>query len=122
MDERRTVLLVEDDEIIRLWMTNVLQRRGHVVLDAPSGAEGLARARENGSPIDVLVTDVSMKSMNGFDLAAHVLELWPQARVVYVSGTDQRDALLSSPAQDAQFLRKPFTGEALVRLVTESPQ
>jgi CheY-like chemotaxis protein len=115
-----TILLVEDEESVRTLTRKLLERYGYKVLEAPSGEQGIAIAMARAEPIHLLLTDMVMPDMGGADLAARVLALRPEIRVLYTSGyTD--DAIFRNGVLDetAAFLQKPFTSEALARKVRE---
>jgi signal transduction histidine kinase/FixJ family two-component response regulator len=113
-----TVLLAEDERMVRRVTAQVLAHAGFVVIEAENGEDALQRARAYKGRIDVLVTDVVMRKMGGLVLAAHLLEDRPGIPVLYVSG-HSRDAAL--PALDVgagiDFLQKPFTPDVLAARV-----
>lgn len=117
---RRRVLLVEDDNAVRSLGRRLLEDEGHTVIDAETGAEGLARwreARARGETIHVVVTDVVMPDMGGRDLVAHLRAVNPSLPVVYVSSylADAVAGLdLSGPVE---LLEKPFTPASLAAAV-----
>ena len=112
-----TILLVEDDDAVRLSTLKLLCRIGYTVLDAASPLEAL-RLVEHYPTIPLLLTDVVMPQMHGDELARRVKALHPAIKVIHMSGyTD--DALLRDgrlPHGDA-FLAKPFTPDALMRTI-----
>jgi signal transduction histidine kinase/CheY-like chemotaxis protein len=105
-----TVLLVEDDTVVRRFVCEALELSGYAVTEAAGPAEALelARARE----FDLVLTDVVMPEMNGRQLAERVTRLRPAARILFTSGypRDPMDA-------EAAFLQKPYTMDELVRKV-----
>jgi PAS domain S-box-containing protein len=113
-----TILLAEDEELVRDLITEMLELRGYTVLSAGDGIEALDVAAEHSGAIDLLVTDVVMPRLSGRELAEHVARDHPGMRVLYISGyTD--DAVLRHGVLEAHtpFLQKPFTAEALARAV-----
>ena len=112
-----TILLVEDDDAVRLSTLKLLCRAGYTVLDAASPLEAL-RLAERHPTIPLLLTDVVMPQMHGDELARRVKALRPAIKVIHMSGyTDDarlRDGRL--PHGDA-FLAKPFTPDALTRTI-----
>ncbi len=115
-----TILLVEDENPLRLLTRDFLEQSGYHVLDAPNGADALDVARHFRGPIHLLLTDVIMPGMSGPELAAKLRLERPDTRVVYISGyTD--DALESHglSEQGASFLAKPFTREEILRRVRD---
>jgi hypothetical protein len=115
-----TVLLVEDNDELRNLICDVLQKKGHTVLDAPSAAEAIQICNSHKGAIDLLLTDVVMPGLSGRDLAKHLEPLRPEMKVLYMSGyTD--DAIVRHGVLGAgmAFLQKPFTPDVLSRKVRE---
>jgi two-component system cell cycle sensor histidine kinase/response regulator CckA len=116
-----TVLLVEDEESVRVLCRSILEGYGYTVLEAATARDGLEIARQYSPPIHMLLTDVVMPEMGGPDLASRLEALRPGVRVLYMSGyTDDaifRHGLLE---KGPVFLQKPFTPEALARKVREA--
>ena len=81
-----TVLLVEDETVVRDLAADALRRHGYQVLTAPSGAEALQIAEQAVRPFDVLVTDVVMPQMGGQQLAEELLATRPDLKVLFISG------------------------------------
>ncbi len=115
-----TILLVEDESAILELGTYVLEERGYTVLTAPTPVEALNRALAHKGPIDLLITDVIMPEMNGRELAKNLLEIRPQAKVLYISGYTS-DILSDQGGLETgiHFLEKPFSGGALELKVRE---
>lgn len=115
-----TILLVEDDEVVRLMTRSILQRQGYTVLAARHGAEAVQVCEQHPGPIHLLVTDVVMPNLNGRDLYQRLAVLRPAVKVVYISGYPG-DALgdLGVLGEGTAFLPKPFPPEVLVRQVRE---
>jgi two-component system cell cycle sensor histidine kinase/response regulator CckA len=115
-----TILMVEDDELVRQISVLTLERQGYHVLVARDGAEALARAQEYQGPIHLLITDVIMPRLSGQDLAASMRTSFPQLRVLYISGyADEGPARRTVADPDAFFLQKPFIATALAAKVRE---
>jgi CheY-like chemotaxis protein len=116
-----TILLVEDDEALRLMTQDILQSNGYKVLSAAHPEDALNLSRAHPGSIDVLVSDVIMPGMNGNVLADRLVAERPGVKVLLVSGyTD--DAISSQALVDAGrlLLLKPFTEELLTRKVREA--
>ena len=113
-----TILLVEDQEVVRRLVRTMLETRGYVVLEAKDPDGALRIAESHATPIDLLLSDVVMPGTNGPDLAQRILMFRPSMKVLYMSGFPAATHLgrLSSRAA---FLPKPFTGEILTRKVRE---
>ena len=117
---RETVLLVEDESMVRKLLSQVLAVQGYTVLEADSGPAALEVAARHPGAIDLLLTDVVMVGMSGRELAAKLVEKIPGLKVLYMSGyTD--DAILRHGVlqNSAAFLGKPFSPGALVRKLRE---
>jgi two-component system cell cycle sensor histidine kinase/response regulator CckA len=115
-----TILMVEDDELVRQISVLTLERQGYHVLFARDGAEALALAHAHQGPIHLLIADVIMPRMSGQDLAAALRTAFPQLRVLYISGyADQGLARRGVVDPDAFFLEKPFIATALAAKVRE---
>ncbi len=118
---QKTVLLVEDNDAVRLLTHRILENEGYAVLDAVSGPAALSVAQRFEGDIDLLIADVVMPGMRGDDLAEQLLGTRPELRVLYISGfTD--NATLPREVLDAvvPFLPKPFTPSALMKKVREA--
>jgi two-component system cell cycle sensor histidine kinase/response regulator CckA len=105
-----TVLLVEDEEAVRMLGQRALNRYGYTVLVARSPLEAIQTSQNHAGPIDLLLTDVVMPEMNGRRLAEMLSPDRPNMKVLFMSGyTD--DAIMRQGVLDAgvNFLHKPFT-------------
>jgi len=119
-DNFETVLVVEDEEIVRELVCEVLEHQGYNVICARDGIEALRVADEFDGEIHLLVTDVIMPQMNGHELAAKLCALRPDMKVLYVSGysdTDIDDHGTLDPRHE--LLQKPFTPQTLARKIHE---
>ena len=115
-----TILLVEDDEIMRDLLGEVLEEEGYSVMLAAEPLEALTRSNSEGGEIALVVTDVVMPNMSGFLLAKELRARRPQIRVLYMSGyTDQVLADQGELKGDDPFIRKPFGNDSLLAKVRE---
>ena len=116
---RETVLLVEDEEIVRTLVRQVLTWHGYHVIEARTGEEAL-KIIERGDPFDLLLTDVIMPGMSAIELVKIVESKRPHLKVIYMSGyTDHaivRNGLL---AGNVPFLQKPFAPDRLAHKIRE---
>lgn len=115
----RTVLLVEDEQAVRELVRIILERAGHRVVEAASPEEAIVQFNAMES-VDLLLTDVVMPVMSGFDLFHKLVERLPSLRVLFISG--YTDYALFEPTiadKGAAFLEKPFSAEALISKVRE---
>jgi two-component system, cell cycle sensor histidine kinase and response regulator CckA len=109
-----TILLVEDDEVLRTCGRFMLEAEGYRVLEACDGEHALEVAAQYQGPIHVAVTDVVMPRLNGRDLAMRLAPSRPDTKILYMSGYAERmiDADALEPSREA-FIAKPFTASAL---------
>ncbi|MDO9567504.1 MAG: ATP-binding protein [Candidatus Desulfaltia sp.] len=115
-----TVLIVEDDEGLLKLVQNVLQGCGYRVLSAENGEKALRVGKEHEGQIDLMITDVVMPKMGGREAADRLQPLYPQMKVLYMSGyTDNAIVHHGVLESGLNFLEKPFTPECLARKVRE---
>ncbi len=110
-----TILLVEDEDPVRELVARVLEDVGYVVLPAARPSEAQQLAARNG--IDLLLTDVVMPEMSGYDLATRVRLAQPATRTLFMSGYAHKALGEASELPEGELLRKPFTPEQLTRAV-----
>ena len=91
-----TILLVEDEDVVRDLTRRVLERQGYTVLACADGMQAVALAELNDRRIDLLLTDVVMPGMRGYDVAKRVARTRPAIRILYMSGYAE-EALVGSP-------------------------
>jgi signal transduction histidine kinase/ActR/RegA family two-component response regulator len=115
-----TVLVVEDEEIVRELVCDILAEQGYNVMCAVDGHEALRLAGEYDGRIHLLITDVIMPHMNGPELAATLTPLRPDMKVLYVSGYSDND-IGEHGVLDTQIdlLQKPFTPQTLARKIRD---
>jgi PAS domain S-box-containing protein len=115
-----TVLLVEDEVLVRNLAADALRRHGYQVLSASTGIEALDLASQVLHPIDVLVTDVVMPQMGGEQLAVRLLGERPSLKVLFISGyTDMAVLQHGTLIPGTSLLQKPFTPGQLVYRVRQ---
>ncbi|MFA6147914.1 MAG: transporter substrate-binding domain-containing protein [bacterium] len=115
-----TVLLVEDETMVRNLGVRILERSGYKVLQAGNGDEAIALATGYGERIDLLLTDVVMPGMSGREMANRLTRIHPETRVLFTSGyTD--DAIVHHGVLDegVSFIGKPYTPSTLSKKVRE---
>jgi PAS domain S-box-containing protein len=115
-----TILLVEDDEGVRLLVRIALERAGYHLLEAGNPKEAMQVARAFDGPIHLLLSDVIMPESEGMPLFERLSELHPDLQVLYISGYAD-DAIVRHGVlvEGAPFLQKPFTSLALARKVRD---
>ncbi len=113
-----TILLVEDEEIVRNLAREILETCDYKVIEAENGIEALEICRKPGCKIDLLITDVVMPKMGGREVAEKVAEIFPDIPQLFISGYTNdgifREGLIK---EDMNFIQKPFTFEALTHRV-----
>lgn len=117
---RGTVLLVEDDDPVRIFGARALRNKGYRVIDAKSGEVALEFISNAAEPIDLLITDVVMPHMDGPQLVREVRELHPEMKVIFISGYTE-DAFRQRLDTDRriEFLPKPFSLKELAGKVRD---
>jgi CheY-like chemotaxis protein len=113
-----TILVVEDEEVIRELAREVLGQKGYHILTARHGADALVVSEQHKGPIHLLLTDVIMPGMSGKDLAEQLLALRSNLKATYMSG--YADAAIFQNGrvpESASYLQKPFTPDSLLRKV-----
>jgi CheY-like chemotaxis protein len=113
-------MVVEDEPSLRELMTHVLDRRGYKVMEAQDGTAALSRLQEHEGPLDLLITDIVMPGMRGWEVTERISAIRPSVKVLYISG--YADDLVHGRKADlagAAFLQKPFTPDALIKKVRE---
>jgi nitrogen-specific signal transduction histidine kinase len=108
-----TILLVEDDQAVRASIAHLLTAAGYRVLQARDGDQALRLARSQTGAIDLLITDVVMPGMSGFDVAQQVEKLHNETEVLFISGY----AAQARAKQGIKLLHKPFTRAQLTEKV-----
>jgi len=115
-----TILLAEDDAVLRPLAKGLLEKLGYTVLDAADAVEALEAARQYTEVIHLLLTDVVMPGASGRELARRLESHRPDVKVLYVSGyTDDAIVHHGMLEPGLNFLQKPFTPAALARKVRE---
>ncbi len=110
-----TVLVVDDDDRVRLLTERILLRAGYHVLSATSGPLALALAREHAGAIDLLLSDMVMPGMSGSELAQAMVVARPQLKVLFMSGYDRGQ---TGPGQ--RLITKPFNRDGLLAAVVDA--
>jgi CheY-like chemotaxis protein len=115
-----TILLVEDQDAVRLFARQVLLAGGYAVLEARGGEEAFQVAQQCPGPIHLLVTDVVMPRMSGPQLAELLVRDRPDLRVLFVSGyADEATTRCEMAEAGSAFLQKPFNRVRLAQKVRE---
>ena len=117
---RETVLVVDDEEMVRRLAARMLLGAGYHVLEAGGGDEAVRTLQRASSRIDAVLTDVAMPGLAGRQLGETIFRCWPRVRVLFMSGFPAR-RMVDEGALDptSPFIQKPFTREQLARKVKE---
>ncbi len=118
---RETILLVEDEDVLRLLAARMLGELGYTVIEAANGFEALQLLSECNKPVDLILTDLVMPEMSGRELIDCVRSKGVIPKVLYMSGyTD--DEVIREGIHEAEiaFLQKPFTSRILLKKVRET--
>jgi two-component system, cell cycle sensor histidine kinase and response regulator CckA len=115
-----TILLVEDEAIVRNLTRDILEESGYKVLEAARGADALRLCKQDKEPIHLMLTDVVMPEMSGPELATALADLRPETPILYMSGyADEAIVDHGVLAPGTHFLEKPFTPETLSRKIRQ---
>lgn len=106
------ILVVDDEPIVRSFIARLLEEQGYTVQVAVDGAEALHIAGADPVGFDLVISDVRMPRVDGWQLGRLMRERWPRLPMLYISGYD-----LEQNAPRAAFLRKPFDPSELLRRV-----
>jgi DNA-binding response OmpR family regulator len=116
----RTILLVEDDDQLRILLREVLRVSGYTVLEARLNSQAAMLFKQHADRIDLMLTDVMMPGTTGYELAKRLLAWRPDMKVLFMSGlpreTIEAERLLDP---SAPFLQKPFDGSTLLAKIRE---
>jgi PAS domain S-box-containing protein len=110
-----TVLLVEDEDVVRRLVRQVLEQSGYAVLEARDGAQALELGR--GRPVDLLLTDMVMPKLGGVEIAAALREARPELKVLYMSGYAEGALAPGALGPATTLLEKPFSFATLTEKV-----
>ena len=118
--EKKRILLVEDEEVVRGLASSTLEFAGYEVTQASDGEDALAVFNERGGGFDLVITDVVMPRMSGRDLMREVSVSAPDMKVLYMSGHIADDELQAEITKDdVPYLPKPFKPSELTQKVSE---
>jgi two-component system, cell cycle sensor histidine kinase and response regulator CckA len=116
----QTILLVEDETVVREITRQVLEHAGYRVLESNSPEQALHLANEYRGQIGLLLTDVVMPGMNGADLAQRLQAIQPDLITVFMSGYAKSDVVQTIARQSAIHIQKPFTIDTLLSHIAEA--
>jgi PAS domain S-box-containing protein len=117
--ESETILLVEDEEIVRRLVRETHKMNGYNVLEAANGNEALAIFERYDGPVQLLLTDVVMPGMGGRELVNRITPMRPQMKTLYMSGYTDDAIIHHGVLEGTAFIQKPFTPNDLAERVRE---
>ena len=103
--DTRTILIVDDEESVRILLRRILERAGYTVLEAEDGHQGVQVYKANVESIDVLLLDLTMPAMSGYDMLAEIQIVDPDVRAIVVTGYHPEEERLVGVAE---VIRKPI--------------
>lgn len=115
------ILVTEDDEAVRAFVTRALQMDGHEIVQAEDGEEGFDQLQEHDGQFDLLLTDIKMPFMDGIELAKTAAKAYPDLKILFMTGfADQRERTgnLSNIVMDV--VSKPFSLQQIRDSVTKA--
>jgi CheY-like chemotaxis protein len=116
MVARVTVLVVDDEEMVRRLAARILVNEGYVVLEATSGEDAVRLLQRGAHRVSCVLTDLAMPGIGGRKLGETIGSCWPKVRVVYMSGFPARRMIEEGALDPGQpFVQKPFTSVQLAR-------
>lgn len=116
------ILIIDDEPLVRSVLRSILERNGHTVMDAPDGRAGLALWRH--TPSDLVITDIFMPETDGIEVILQLTCIWPQAKIIAMTGGDKKGDFTSLVAPAAlqlgaqHILVKPFTKQTLLAAIS----
>lgn len=114
------IMLVEDQQEVRMAAISMLHREGYVVIEAINGRDALEKYKTHSGKIDLLLTDIIMPEMGGFDLYMELKKINPAIKAAFMSGYAP-DTIINSiiSEEELPFLSKPFNRQELIQVVQQ---
>lgn len=106
----KNILIVEDDDSVRILVARALERAGHTITQATDGAQGLELIVESGGAYDLVVSDIRMPEMDGIEMSKAAAKAFPGLRILLMTGyADQRERAEELNGVIIDVVQKPFT-------------
>ena len=115
------ILIIDDEPLVRAVLRDILERHGHTVMEAPDGRAGLALWQH--TPSDLVLTDMFMPDMDGIEVIVRLTQVWPQVKIIAMTGGAKHGNFMSTVAPAAirlgarHMLIKPFTIRTLLTVI-----
>jgi DNA-binding NtrC family response regulator len=117
---RDTILVVDDEAMVRRLAARILVTHGYAAVEARGGEEAVRTLQNNGQRISGVLTDLAMPGLDGRALGDTIARCWPRIRVLYMSGFAFHRMVSEGALDPTQpFIQKPFTSEQLGRRMRE---
>ncbi|HZF00746.1 MAG TPA: ATP-binding protein [Methylomirabilota bacterium] len=115
-----TILIVEDEPVLRQMARDILEHYGYKILDAANGKEALEVWRKSADRIDLLLTDMVMpEGVSGVDLAERLLADRPDLKIIFTSGYSSHEINEELARSQARFLQKPYTHTSIAKFIRD---
>jgi DNA-binding response OmpR family regulator len=112
-----TVLVVDDEPVLRSLLTRVLAGAGYAVLEAEHGEHALVQARRSKTPLSLVITDINMPVMDGIELARALRPHHPRTPILFITGRGSESDSSTRVEAWGELLRKPFKPDTLLERV-----
>ena len=117
---RKTILIVEEEDSLRVLVRDLLAQKGYRVVDAASGEIALDLCRDHEGSIDLLITDLILRTMRGHEVAKEIALAHPALKTIYLEDHSQSTMIgLGIPIKDLHYLPKPVRLKTLMSMVDE---
>lgn len=115
-----SILIIEDDDSVRMLMTNVLQNRGYKIQSVNCGADALKIFENYNSDIDIIISDIIMPDTDGPKIVQKIHEKYSKIKVIFISGYSKQYLTEKNiENDDIYFLQKPFTMQDIIKLIKD---
>lgn len=119
LEGKEQILVVDDEELVRMVTKAVLAYRGYRIIEAEDGEDAVAKYSANAGSIGLVLMDLHMPKLNGHEALLQIREINPQVRAILLSGGLQEVDGRLSEMKNLAFLQKPFENQELLRVVRE---
>jgi two-component system, cell cycle sensor histidine kinase and response regulator CckA len=120
MSESETIMVVENGDILRPLICEILRKAGFTVLEARDGDEALKIWERYQKPIDLVLTDVVMQQMSGKKLVELLQVSHPEVKILYMSGYESNILFTENKTgSEVNFLQKPFKPTELIKTIRD---
>ena len=119
MEGKERLLIVDDEELVRMVTKAVLAYRGYQVVEAQDGEDAVAKYTAGGAEFDLILMDMHMPRLNGYDALVRIRQFNPRAKAILLSGGLHHPGDGIGALENVAFLHKPFENQELTRLVRQ---